>query len=90
MRATFSIDQTTEAALRRAARALRTSKSEVVRMAVQEFEARRDRLTEGERRKKLAAIARLRALPPSRSADAAEREVAEIRRSRRAGWRAAE
>ena len=87
MRATFSIDEPTDAALRRIAVALRTSKSEVVRRAILELEAGLGRLTEGERRRKLAVIERLRSQPPSRSAKAVERELVEIRRGRRSGWR---
>ncbi|HEY7600770.1 MAG TPA: ribbon-helix-helix protein, CopG family [Candidatus Limnocylindrales bacterium] len=87
MRATFSLDEDTATALRRVAAALGTSKSDVVRRAVLEFEARRDRLTEAERRRKLLAIERLRALPPGRSAAAVKRELDEIRKARRTGWR---
>ncbi len=90
MRATFSIDAETDAALRRAAAALRTSKSDVVRQAVLEFAARRDRLSEAERRRKLLAIERLRAQPSGRSAAAVARELDEIRRARRSGWRTGE
>ncbi len=87
MRATFSIDEQTEAALRRASESLGTSKSAVVRQAVIEFETRCDRLTEGERREKLAVIERLRAEPESRTSEEVARELAEIRRARRSGWR---
>ena len=74
-------------ALRRIAAALRTSKSDVVRRAIIEFDARRDRLTEAERRHKLRAIQRLRHSPPTRSQSAMDKELAEIRRARRIGWR---
>lgn len=87
MRVTFSIDDATDAVLRRIAAALRTSKSDIVRRAILEFDARRDRLTEAERRHKLQAIQRLKHQPTDRSQDAVDRELAKIRRSRRIGWR---
>ncbi len=87
MRATFSIDAATDAVLRRVAAALRTSKSDIVRRAILEFDARRDRLTEAERRHKLQTIQRLRQQPPDRSQQAVDRELAETRRARRTGWR---
>ena len=87
MRATFSIDDETEAALRRVSQALGTSKSDVVRRAIREFEARCDRLTEQERREKLQVLSRLRSQPASRSEKEVETELQEIREARRAGWR---
>ena len=90
MRATFSIDERTHRALERVSEALGKSKSEVVREAVIEYEARRDRLTEEERRRQLAAIAEIRASPPSRSDESMKAELREIRRSRRGPGRATE
>jgi Arc/MetJ-type ribon-helix-helix transcriptional regulator len=87
MRATFSIDEETDAALRRVSLALGTSKSDVVRRAIRELEARCDRLTEQERREKLVILSRLRSEPASRSEKAVEGELQEIREARRAGWR---
>jgi Arc/MetJ-type ribon-helix-helix transcriptional regulator len=87
MRATFSIDDETEAALRRVSQALGTSKSDVVRRAIRELEARCDRLTEHERREKLAVLSRLRSEPSSRSEEDVASELQEIREARQAGWR---
>ncbi len=88
MRATFSIDDRTEASLRRMAGALGTSKSDVVRRAVQEFEARRDRLTEQERLEKLQILSRLRAEPAEGSAEGVAEELRELRAARDAVERA--
>lgn len=87
MRATFSIDDETDAALRRVSQALGTSKSDIVRRAILEFEARCGRLTEQERREKLRVLSRLRSEPVDRSEEEVERELEEIRQNRRAGWR---
>lgn len=87
MRATFSIDEETDAALRRVSQALGTSKSDVVRRAIRELEARCDRLTEHERREKLVILSRLRSESASRSEEEVESELQEIREARRAGWR---
>lgn len=81
MRATFSIDEKTDAALRRTATRLGESKSAIVRRAVLEFEAHCDRLTEGERQSKLGAIERLKALPTGSEA-AVEKELSELREDR--------
>lgn len=62
MRATFSIDQSTDAALRRTAERLGESKSAVVRRAVLEVEARCERLTEAERQEQLTALAKFKKL----------------------------
>lgn len=87
MRVTFSIDDETDAALRRVSQALGTSKSDVVRRAIREFEARCDRLTEQERRQKLVILSQLRSEPASRSGEEVKTELQEIREARRAGWR---
>jgi hypothetical protein len=60
---------------------------DVVCRAIRELEARCDRLTEQERREKLAVLSRLRSEPASRSEEEVSSELQEIRRARRAGWR---
>ncbi len=87
MRATFSIDDKTDAALRRVSQALGTSKSDVVRRAVLEFEARCDRLTERERREKLMILSRLRSEAMTRPDADVDRELQDLREAREAGWR---
>ena len=52
-----------------------------------EIGAQRDCLTAAERKRKLLAIERLRALPAGRSAGAVKRELDAIRRARRSGRR---
>ena len=83
IRATFSLDVETEAALRRLAALWRISKSAVVRRAVRELDARRDLLTEKERRQLLGAFDRWLATEPTRPRSEALAEVEEIRAGRR-------
>ena len=78
MRATFSIDESSLLALERSAAALNKSKSEIVREAVIEYDARRDRLSEKERQAKLSVISKLSSLPPDRTEDDVQTELAEI------------
>jgi Arc/MetJ-type ribon-helix-helix transcriptional regulator len=87
MRATFSIDEKTQRALERVALSLGKSKSEVVREAVVEYEARRDRLTEEERQAQLAALAKLKLTPPAGTEQDETEEIEEIRATRRSDRR---
>lgn len=86
-RATFTFDEETEQALRRAADRLSMSKSEVVREAVQEYSARAARLSDAERRRMLAALDGHLERAPSRSDDEVDAELAQLRQARRGGGR---
>ncbi len=87
MRATFSIDEATRKALERLSRSRGQSKSAIVREAVVEYEARRDRLTERERQEQLSALATFKQTPILGDQAQVEAELAEIRASRQAASR---
>jgi predicted DNA-binding protein len=85
---TFTLDQATINRLRDAAERLAKPKSEVVREAIHDYHERMDRLSERERLEMLRALDEYAArMPRGRSAAAVDRELAEIRRARRAGGR---
>ena len=84
---TFTLDQATVALLEDAAARLSLPKSRVVREAVLEFHDRIGRLNPRERAEMLRAFDELVPRIPVRSGAAVERELAELRRARRAGGR---
>lgn len=86
-RATFTLDDETETALRRTAERLGKPKSQVVREAIQEYDARAARLSEAERLRLLAAFDEHVPQIPERPASEVERELADLRRARRGGGR---
>jgi predicted transcriptional regulator len=85
---TFTLDPETVARLRLAAERMALPKSAVVREAIRDFAERAGRLTELERRRLLAAFDRFVPAIPRRPAREVSRELAELRRARRAGGRA--
>ena len=84
---TFTFDDETVETIRRAAKREDRPQSAVVREAVAMYGAREDRLSEAERQRLLNVLDAHLALMPKRSAAAVDRELREIRASRRAGWR---
>jgi metal-responsive CopG/Arc/MetJ family transcriptional regulator len=87
LRITVSFDEATAEALTRTAVRLGKSKSEVVREAIRKYDIGPDRMSEAERLRKLRVIEEMMKQPPTRSQAEVDREIAEIRRSRRVGWR---
>ena len=87
VKVTFSLDDATVETLRKTATRLRKPQSLVVREAIAQYAAQEDRLGDDERERMLKVIDRFMKLPPSGSHKDAEREIQEIRRSRRTGWR---
>ncbi|HVA62920.1 MAG TPA: ribbon-helix-helix protein, CopG family [Terriglobales bacterium] len=87
IKVTFTLDEATIERLQRAAGRLRKPKSEVVREAIREYEAKSDRLSETERQRLLQALDRFGAQPPARRHSDVEKELAEIRWVRRHGGR---
>jgi predicted transcriptional regulator len=86
-KATFTLDADTLARLRATAERLALPKSQVVREAIRDFGDRAERLSERERRRLLEAFDRfVPAIPPRPRRDV-ERELAELRRARRADGR---
>jgi len=84
---TFTLDDDTIARLRATAERLAVPKSEVVREAIRDFSDRSGRLRERERRRLLEAFDRLVPAIPARALGEVERELADLRRARRAGGR---
>jgi len=84
---TFTLDLDTIALLNTTAERLALPKSAVVREAIRDFSDRARRLGEGERRRLLATFDRLVPTIPRRSLRDVERELAGLRRARRAGGR---
>ena len=63
------------------------AKSEVVRDAIREYDARRDRLSEAERLRMLRVVDEIAKRPPTRCQCDVDEEIAKVRRARRAGGR---
>jgi hypothetical protein len=84
---TFTLDRDTIDRLRATAERLALPKSEVVREAIRDFSDRAGRLSERERRRLLEAFDRLVPEIPVRPRRDVERELAGLRRARRAGGR---
>lgn len=80
---TFSLDDATVATLKRAAARARKPQSWVVREAVAEYGAKEDRLNPEEQKRMLEVIDRLQRAPVTRTQADVDREIAEIRASRR-------
>ena len=84
---TFTLDPETLARLAAAAARLAIPKGAVVREAIRGFSKRAGRLGEAERRRLLETFDRLVPAIPRRSRGEVARELAELRRARRAGGR---
>ncbi len=82
---TFVLDDSTADALRKTSYRLGKPQSLVVREAIQEYAASRDKLTEEERQRMLTALDQLLATPPTRTAEEVDEELREIR-ARRGQW----
>jgi predicted transcriptional regulator len=87
---TFTLDDETIERLKATAERLAKPKSEVVREAIRDFSDRTGRLSERERQRLLEAFDRLVPAIPRRPLRDVERELAELRRARRAGGRRSE
>ena len=84
---TFTLDDDTVAKLKRAATRFDKPQSWVVREAVADYAAKSDMLTPEEKARMLAALGRLRQAPIEKTSAEVDREIAEIRASRRAAGR---
>ena len=84
---TFTFDEQTAEALRRAAARLKRPQSAVVREAIQEYASRANRLSDEERRHMIKVLDRMIARSPKRTQAEVDTEIAEIRLTRRAGGR---
>jgi predicted transcriptional regulator len=86
-KATFTLDEETVMALRRAAGSTGKSQSLIVREAIAQYDARADRLSQAEQRHLLGVLAEIRRHGPTTSPAAVTSEIAAIRRARRSGGR---
>ena len=83
---TFSLDDETVRLLRRVSEQKRKAQSLVVREAIAEYGAREERLPDDERDRRLAVIRELATKAPTRPKTAVDRELQDLKRTRRAGW----
>jgi metal-responsive CopG/Arc/MetJ family transcriptional regulator len=83
---TFSLDDETVSALRKAAERSRKPQSLIVREAIAEYTSRDERLSPEEREHLIGVLRRIHSRPRGRSHAAVDRELREMRRSRREGW----
>lgn len=83
---TFSLDEETVATLRTAARRTGKPQSLIVREAIAQHAAREDRLSESDRERLLGVLRQIKAHPATRPQAEVDRELQDIRRSRRTGW----
>lgn len=86
VKVTFTLDEDTVRTLRKMAERAKKPQSLVVREAVAHYAAKEDTLTPEERERWLRTFDELVAKIPPRPREEVERELAEIRRSRRTGW----
>jgi hypothetical protein len=87
IKVTFTLDEPTVSYLARTAERLGLPKSQVVREAIRVYGEQMDRLTDAERDRMLAVFDEVTAAIPERSRSEVDKELAEVRRSRRKGGR---
>jgi hypothetical protein len=83
---TFSLDDATVRILRRVSEQKRKAQSLIVREAIAEYGAREDRLPDEERTRRLEVISALTSRPSTRSRADVDRELRDLRKTRRTGW----
>jgi predicted transcriptional regulator len=83
---TFSLDDETVRTLRTIAERKQKPQSAVVREAIVEYAAKDEKLSDPERARKLQLIRHLRSQPPTRDHAGVDRELDDLRLSRKAGW----
>lgn len=83
---TFSLDDETVDALRRAAQRARKPQSLIVREAIAHYTTREDLLSDADRERLLGVLRAIRSRPATRPQPEVDRELQAIRRSRRTGW----
>jgi predicted DNA-binding protein len=83
---TFSLDEETVRILRRVSEQKQKAQSLIVREAIADYGAREERLPEAERARRLDVIRALESQPHSRSGAEVDRELRDLKQSRRAGW----
>ena len=87
VKVTYSLDDVTVRRIRAVSARLGIPQSQMVREAVADYAARKDRLSEAERLRMLEVLERIRDSPPSRSQDEVDAELRQIRAARKVAWR---
>ena len=86
VKVTFTLDEDTVRTLRKVAERTKKPQSLVVREAVAHYAARDEKMSDEERERWLRTFDELIAKIPPRPRKDVERELADLRRSRRTGW----
>jgi hypothetical protein len=84
---TFNFDEETIAHLKTAAQRLSKTKTDIVREGIEEVYKKSDKLSDEERERMLRVLEEYSRTPKVGTRAEAEREIREIRESRRRGWR---
>jgi hypothetical protein len=84
---TFTLDDETMAAIRAIAARKKKPRSLVVREAIAAYARQEDKLDDPERARRLRVLDEVIARPRTRPQAEVDKELGEIRRARRAGWR---
>lgn len=89
VKVTFTLDEDTVRSIRAIAARKMKPQSLVVREAVAVYASQEEKLGDEERARRLQVLDALQSRPRTRSQAEVDKELREIRRSRRAGWRRA-
>lgn len=87
VKVTYSLDDATVRRIRAVSARLGIPQSQMVREAVADYAARKDRLSEAERLRVLEVLERIGESPPSRPQEEVDAELREIRAARKRAWR---
>ncbi|MYF77901.1 MAG: ribbon-helix-helix domain-containing protein [Acidobacteria bacterium] len=87
VKVTYSLDDATVRRIRAVSARLGIPQSQMVREAVADYAARKDRLSEAERLRMLEVLERIRQAPPSRPQEEVDAELRDIREARKLAWR---
>jgi hypothetical protein len=87
VKVTYTLDEETVSTIRAVARRRKKPQSLIVREAVTAYAAQEEKLADAERARRIQVIDALLAQPRTRPQVEVERELRDLRRSRRLGWR---
>lgn len=83
---TYTLDEETVGRIRKLAERSRKPQSQIVREAIAHYAAREHTLTDDERERKLVILREMASTLPARPHQDVNRELGELRKSRRVGW----
>lgn len=87
IKVTMTLDEEAVRKLERTAKREGKPKSEIVRQAISDYDPPSNLVTGEERQRMLRVLDEIKASPPTRTQAEIDAESAEIRESRRTGWR---